>query len=282
MQHKFVPRRIRSQRSRAVQFTSQQRKMRYAFTAAVRAAKMEEYLHYHDHIWPEVCRGLRAAGVTQLTIFRAPQTTTLFLYVTTAGATDLGEATGPRSRYREDPKCQEWEELMDADFHGGWTALDEVHASDREWVGALVAVSRILYPAGPQRLGASWAFCRGRVANSHSPLGDLLQPESRSHVVLRQTPAAYGILCQARCAPNSEPDPPPRSRSRARRQSGPDAATPMTLQVTTKTRGYTISRRAPRRLCEVRPVAHQGPLHPHLEPPQRQLPRGCELDEFRT
>ena len=68
---------------------------------------------------------------------RAPQTTTLFLYVTTAGATDLGEATGPRSRYREDPKCQEWEELMDADFHGGWTALDEVHASDREWVGAL-------------------------------------------------------------------------------------------------------------------------------------------------
>ncbi len=111
--------------------------MRYAFTTTVKDGKMEEYLHYHDHIWPEVCRGLRAAGVTQLTIFRAPQTSTLFLYVTTAGATDLGEATGPRSRYREDPKCQEWEELMDADFHGGWTALDEVHASDREWVGAL-------------------------------------------------------------------------------------------------------------------------------------------------
>mgnify|MGYP001981807115 FL=1 len=111
--------------------------MRYAFTTTVKDGKMEEYLHYHDHIWPEVCRGLRAAGVTQLTIFRAPQTATLFLYVTTAGATDLGEATGPRSRYREDPKCQEWEELMDADFHGGWTALDEVHASDREWVGAL-------------------------------------------------------------------------------------------------------------------------------------------------
>ena len=111
--------------------------MRYAFTTTIKDGKMDEYLHYHDHIWPEVCRGLRAAGVTQLTIFRAPQTATLFLYVTTAGATDLGEATGPRSRYREDPKCQEWEELMDADFHGGWTALEEVHASDREWVGAL-------------------------------------------------------------------------------------------------------------------------------------------------
>ena len=129
-------------RSRPRAHTSQSckissREMRYAFTTTVKDGKMEEYLHYHDHIWPEVCRGLRAAGVTQLTIFRAPNTSTLFLYVTTAGATDLGEATGPRSRYREDPKCQEWEELMDADFHGGWTALDEVHASDREWVGAL-------------------------------------------------------------------------------------------------------------------------------------------------
>ena len=39
-------------------------KMRYAFTTTVKDGKMEEYLHYHDHIWPEVCRGLRAAGVT--------------------------------------------------------------------------------------------------------------------------------------------------------------------------------------------------------------------------
>ena len=68
--------------------------MRYAFTTTVKDGKMEEYLHYHDHIWPEVCRGLRAAGVTQLTIFRAPQTATLFLYVTTAGATDLVAGLG--------------------------------------------------------------------------------------------------------------------------------------------------------------------------------------------
>lgn len=111
--------------------------MRYAFTTTVEAGKMDEYLHYHDHIWPEVCRGLRAAGVTQLTIFRAPDTATLFLYVETAGATDLADATGPGSRYRQDAKCQEWEELMDAEFHGGWTSLDEVHASDQDWVGAL-------------------------------------------------------------------------------------------------------------------------------------------------
>ena len=39
--------------------------MRYAFTTTVKDGKMEEYLHYHDHIWPEVCRGLRAADELQ-------------------------------------------------------------------------------------------------------------------------------------------------------------------------------------------------------------------------
>ena len=71
--------------------------MRYAFTTTVKDGKMEEYLHYHDHIWPEVCRGLRAAGVTQLTIFRAPQTATLFLYVTTCL---LYTSPSPRDRTR--------------------------------------------------------------------------------------------------------------------------------------------------------------------------------------
>ena len=99
-------------------------------------ARRRRYVKYHDEIWPEVCRGLRAAGVNQLTIFRAPGTRTLFMYIVTAGATDMSEATGPGSRYREDPKCKEWEELMDADFHGGWTALDEVHSSDTTWVRA--------------------------------------------------------------------------------------------------------------------------------------------------
>ena len=99
------------------------------------AARLQEKHRKTPRFALRVVRALDS--VRRCCFFVSLQTATRFLYVTTAGATDLGEATGPRSRYREDPKCQEWEELMDADFHGGWTALDEVHASDREWVGAL-------------------------------------------------------------------------------------------------------------------------------------------------
>mmetsp|Transcript_26335 Transcript_26335/g.85158 ORF Transcript_26335/g.85158 Transcript_26335/m.85158 type:complete len:115 (+) Transcript_26335:66-410(+) len=111
--------------------------VRYAFTTEVKEGKIDEYLKYHDEIWPDVAAGLRAAGVTQLTIFRVPDTRRLFMYITTAGDTVMGEATGPGSRYRENAKCREWEEMMDADFHGGWTTLDEVHSSDTTWVSAL-------------------------------------------------------------------------------------------------------------------------------------------------
>ena len=50
--------------------------------------------HPADNIWPEVCAGLRAAGVSQLTIFNAPGTNTLVMHITTAGNIDLGAATG--------------------------------------------------------------------------------------------------------------------------------------------------------------------------------------------
>ena len=55
-------------------------------------------------------------------------------------------------------------------------------------------VSRILLPAGPQRLEnflRKASFCRGQVLEFALAIYDLLQPESRSHVVLRQTPATY-------------------------------------------------------------------------------------------
>ena len=34
-------------------------------------------------------------------------------------------------------RCKEWEEMMDADFHGGWTELSEVHSSEKQWNSAL-------------------------------------------------------------------------------------------------------------------------------------------------
>ena len=60
-------------------------------------------------------------------------------YITTAGPIDLATATGPGSRYREVARCKEWEELMDAEFHGGWTKTSEIHSSDVQWNTALDA-----------------------------------------------------------------------------------------------------------------------------------------------
>eukprot|EP00035_Acanthoeca_spectabilis_P022177 m.442397 g.442397 ORF g.442397 m.442397 type:complete len:199 (-) comp18801_c0_seq1:497-1093(-) len=106
---------------------------RTCFITNVLPGKMAEYRSYHDNIWPEVVAGLRASGVTQLSIFNPPGSSTIVMYITTAGDIDLGKATGPGSRYRLDPRCKEWEELMDASFHGGWTKMDEIHSSDVEW-----------------------------------------------------------------------------------------------------------------------------------------------------
>ena len=69
----------------------------------------------------------------QLTIFLVPGTRKLIMYIETAGNIDLGRATGPGSIYRRNPRCKYWEELMDADFHGGWTKCEEIHSSDKEW-----------------------------------------------------------------------------------------------------------------------------------------------------
>ena len=55
------------------------------------------------------------------------------MYIETAGDIDLARATGPGSIYRRNARCKYWEELMDADFHGGWTKCEEIHSSDKEW-----------------------------------------------------------------------------------------------------------------------------------------------------
>lgn len=110
--------------------------MRYCFYTNVKPGKLAEYLDYHDNIWPEVVAGLRTAGVLHLHIWRLPDTNTLVMTIETAG-TELAECTGPGSLYRADPRCEEWETMMDAEFHGGWTRLTKVHASDDEWNKAL-------------------------------------------------------------------------------------------------------------------------------------------------
>jgi L-rhamnose mutarotase len=110
---------------------------RHTFITQARPGKLKEYIHWHDNIFPEVCAGLRAAGITQLTIYNHEGTDTLVMNITTAGDIDLPSATGPDSHYRTNARCKEWEELMDGAFHFGWTELKEVHASDVHWNTAL-------------------------------------------------------------------------------------------------------------------------------------------------
>ena len=76
---------------------------------------------------------LTSCRVTLLTIYNQEGTDTLVMNIQTAGDIDFSAATGPGSRYRKDPKCQEWEELMSTEFHHGWTELKEIHASDNQW-----------------------------------------------------------------------------------------------------------------------------------------------------
>ena len=110
---------------------------RHCFITEVKEGKIDEYINFHDNIWPEVCAGLRAAGLKSLHIYRVPGARMLVLNIETAGAIDLAKATGPGSKYRENAHCKEWEEMMDADFHGGWTELSEVHSSEKQWNTAL-------------------------------------------------------------------------------------------------------------------------------------------------
>ena len=70
---------------------------RYCFITEVKEGKLDEYRHCHDNVFPEVAAGLRAAGMTQLTIFQAPGTNTIVVYITTAGPIDLGKAVPPSS-----------------------------------------------------------------------------------------------------------------------------------------------------------------------------------------
>jgi L-rhamnose mutarotase len=43
---------------------------RSAFVLRVRPERIEEYVHAHRHVWPEMLDALRSAGIRNYTIFR--------------------------------------------------------------------------------------------------------------------------------------------------------------------------------------------------------------------
>ncbi|HXS67736.1 MAG TPA: L-rhamnose mutarotase [Candidatus Polarisedimenticolia bacterium] len=54
--------------------------MRQAYTMRLRPGMAAEYKKRHDEIWPELAREIRAAGVSDFSIFLDEKTMTLFVF----------------------------------------------------------------------------------------------------------------------------------------------------------------------------------------------------------
>mmetsp|Transcript_16465 Transcript_16465/g.33839 ORF Transcript_16465/g.33839 Transcript_16465/m.33839 type:complete len:150 (-) Transcript_16465:192-641(-) len=107
---------------------------RKVFYTTCREGMVDKYIRRHNEIPPEVCAGLRTAGIVSLSISRLPGTDVLVLSIEKAGSgLDLNKAIGPSSAYRENPICHKWEVDMETQYHNGWTELQEIHSSDVEW-----------------------------------------------------------------------------------------------------------------------------------------------------
>ncbi|TDW95927.1 L-rhamnose mutarotase [Dinghuibacter silviterrae] len=74
------------------------------------STKVSQYLAYHQKVWPEVEAGFRKAGYKDIRLYRYNRT--LVMIVTVPANADLGEMGRVAESY--DPKCREWNRMMDA------------------------------------------------------------------------------------------------------------------------------------------------------------------------
>lgn len=54
---------------------------RYAFKLRIKADCIEEYERTHRHVWPELLGEIKAAGISEYSIFRRGQELFLFMHV---------------------------------------------------------------------------------------------------------------------------------------------------------------------------------------------------------
>lgn len=71
------------------------------------AARIAEYVAYHQAVWPEVLRGLRAIGIRTMRIYLHGNR--LFMYME---ADDAFDPARDYQAYANDPRTRAWDELM--------------------------------------------------------------------------------------------------------------------------------------------------------------------------
>jgi L-rhamnose mutarotase len=81
----------------------------YAVSISTEPNKLQEYLAYHDSIWPEVEAGFKLAGYKEINMFRFEQFIVMQIKVP-AGA-NLSEMS--KNAADSHPRCAEWNQLMD-------------------------------------------------------------------------------------------------------------------------------------------------------------------------
>lgn len=69
---------------------------------------IQEYIEYHENVWPEILKSIRDAGILDMEIYNVGNR--LFMIMET---TDDFDADAKAESDRNNPKVQEWETLMD-------------------------------------------------------------------------------------------------------------------------------------------------------------------------
>lgn len=91
------------------------------------SSKLEEYLDYHEKVWPEVEGGFKKAGYKKIVLYRYQHL--LVMTITIPKGADLGEMGKLAESYS--PRCAEWNKLMDT-FQQGVPGT----APGQKWVEA--------------------------------------------------------------------------------------------------------------------------------------------------
>mmetsp|Transcript_1952 Transcript_1952/g.3033 ORF Transcript_1952/g.3033 Transcript_1952/m.3033 type:complete len:113 (-) Transcript_1952:1053-1391(-) len=78
-------------------------------TLMIKPDMVDDYVKAHDTIWPEVKMALQGVGVTNISIFLAPDENRLFMCMEYTGEEHFEAAM---VRYAAMPKVADWEALM--------------------------------------------------------------------------------------------------------------------------------------------------------------------------